>query len=343
MGCPTCLPLLLLVGASSARAGEPIVLSVEVANGESFTAAEVRDVVEREVGGTWLRAGDADAAAKHDLLVVDVEDGKASLLFQPRAGQARQRLVALPPSAADGLRLIAWVAVNLVRDQTGAAPASDGEGPVPDALASADSAEARRQRRAILFLDLDPDPFDRPRWFRDLDPFDQPRSLPAARPNPFAGPSRHPLVSRRRQEIDTSAPILTLSAFFGATEEWGIRSEYPFAQTRAGELVQVEAQYSLRSVGFGMAFDIWGQDMKRMATAVFTAREWQWERLRSGGNLGFGVAGSDGFMPYVRANAAFGFMVLPQFEVSFRFSLHVGPRNVEESQLAYLLGARFFL
>jgi hypothetical protein len=144
MACPTCLPLFLLVVAASARAGEPIVLSVEVASGESFTTSEVRDVVEREVGGTWLRAGDADAAAKHDLLVVDVEGGKASLLYQPRAGQTRQRLVDLPPSAADGLRLIAWVAENLVRDQTGAGPAADGEGPVPDTLASADSAEARR-------------------------------------------------------------------------------------------------------------------------------------------------------------------------------------------------------
>jgi hypothetical protein len=330
MACPTCLPLFLLVVAASARAGEPIVLSVEVASGESFTTSEVRDVVEREVGGTWLRAGDADAAAKHDLLVVDVEGGKASLLYQPRAGQTRQRLVDLPPSAADGLRLIAWVAENLVRDQTGAGPAADGEGPVPDTLASADSAEARRRRRALLFLDLDSDPFDRPRAF------------PAARPNPFAGPSRHPVVSRRRQEVDTSAPRLALSAFFGTTQEWGISSEYPFTQTREGELLQLEAQYWLRDVGFGGAFDVWGQDMKRMAIAVFTAREWQWERLRLGGNLGFGVVGSDGFMPYVRANAALGFMVIPQFEVSFRFSLHVGPPGVEESQLAYLVGARLF-
>jgi hypothetical protein len=228
------------------------------------------------------------------------------------------------------LRLIAWVALNLVRDQTGDGLGADGAGPAPDAPPPEDSTEARDRRRAILFRDLDAGAFDRP------------ASVPAARPNPFADPSRHPVVGKRRRESEAVAPRLAFSAFFGATQEWSVSNELPVGQMRQGELLQLEAQYSLGGAGVGAAFELWGEDMERKGLAAFTAREWQRKWLRLGGNLGFGFAASDGFAPYVRANVSAGFVVLPQLELGLRFSLHAGPLDVEESQLAYLLGLRLF-
>jgi hypothetical protein len=66
-----------MFAATTARAAETLVVTVEVGRGQPLTSDEVREAVAKEVGGKVVRAGILAPGEKHDVLVIDVDQGQA--------------------------------------------------------------------------------------------------------------------------------------------------------------------------------------------------------------------------------------------------------------------------
>jgi hypothetical protein len=321
---------LLVIGPFGATAGaaETLVVTVEVGRREPLAADEIRAAVASEVGGKVIRAAAQDPATSSDILLIDVDQGQVGMVFRSHGGAARRRSMMLPPAREDGLRLIGWMAMNLVRDQLeGIAPAQPREAPVGPASR--------------------PNPY-----------FDEPRNNPFVRVEPPVEVERSLPVS-----ADVLSPQrITLSAFGGLALLRGWTADYVRVATTSARL-ELEAEFAVRRLAFGLMVGMdsgMGQGGGGAAYAGYV-RKSQKLKLEASAGLGLWMTGgslsssdrdaSGRFYAqamveesrrwlFGRTHATVSYALYRWLDCSFRASLNVGLVDLRDSSLAGLLGLR---
>jgi hypothetical protein len=330
--------LFILLGfwAVPAGAAETLLVTVEVGQGQSLTADEVRVAVALEVGDKVLRAAVPDPGASTDLLMIDVDQGKVGMVFRSPRGATRRRTFDLPATHEASLRLMGQTALALVKEAE--ADEAEAEGPA-------------RSGKPSRSAPSHPNPY-----------FDEPWN------NPFVITPPPLETTRPRANAEPPLPVRPLSlAVHGgfalvrgaSLDDLGNLSHGATVARR----LELEAQLSLRSLSLGMAIGVDSGLGQGEGGAFFVGTRRWWRRLRLEGTGGFGLWGNAGiFYPLdpagagstplkatvqgarwwllARTNATVFYPLYPWLDFSFRVSLHLGLFDLKDSSLAGLLGLR---
>ena len=340
--------LFLVIGLFSAtgQAAETLVVTVEVGQGQPLAPDEIRAAVALEVGGKVIRAAAQDSGTSSDFLIIDVDQGQAGMVFRSHGGETRRRSMVLPPAREDGLRMISWMAVNLVRDQlNGLAPDRPRAMSVGPTLAAVSETQVTKDPNA-----QDP---SRPNPY-----FDEPRN------NPFV--KVDPLIEAKRgnQTSDEALPAhqVTLSAFGGFAFLRGWTADYQRVATTTPRL-ELEAQLALRRLALGIAAGMDSGMGQGGGGAGYVGYIQKREKLRLEAAAGLGYWKTGGFGSYVtpdavgrlyaqslvydsrswvfaRTQATVSYALYRWLDCSFRASLNVGLFDLKDSSLAGLVGLR---
>lgn len=109
----------LLLAPSAAFARQPLVIVAEATADAGITAAEIRKAVTAELGEDAAEPSGENATAS-DVLFIATNARRAVLAFcpnNPNDGEVRRRTIELPDDSNDRKKTIAWIALNLVRNQ----------------------------------------------------------------------------------------------------------------------------------------------------------------------------------------------------------------------------------
>ena len=258
-------PGLLLLISTRAWAGEPLVVVVEASADSGVTPEVVRVAVAKEIAGPVADSSDPTVDGNSETLVIAIKEKEAVLSLRTREGALRRRSIALPEEHADRVRTLAWVSMNLVKDQVagllGDATDTDAKAPalmpLPTKTAAATPAEVKP-----------PVPAPEPTVAAQLPEPSQPPSSWSL--SAFAGPSMH-LIS----------PVPGTNHL--AWSLW--RQE--------GLEYELEAQRPLWDWTAGVALDMGASDLPVVALAAFIGDGWQRGRLRLDTTAGLGLELTD--------------------------------------------------
>lgn len=249
--------------AMPASAAEPLLVVVETDAGARMSADEARAAVASELDAPVVGPGEPFLATSSGTLIVHVGDRSARLTYEPQAGASRHREIALPKPHEERLKTVAWIALNLVKDQVGA---PDDEGGV--------------SRRAEPLPALEP-----PRPTTPTTP-PTPPAPPPATAHPFGDT---PTVGEPARSHEPSS-LWKLGFFGGPTVHAfmaGLGWRHDF--WRSGNEWQIEVTRSLGDFATGVALDMGEQGIPTAGLAAYVGDGWQWRRLRLEATLGAGL------------------------------------------------------
>ena len=244
---------------------------VEAAADSGVTPEEVRVAVAKEVAGPVAAPSDPAVEGNSETLVIAIKEKEAILSFRSRAGALRRRSVALPEDHKDRVKTLAWVAMNLAKDQ------------VVGLLGDATDTDPRA-------MALVPPPTE------TAAPADVKPPLPAPVKN--AEFAKEPMAATELHEASQPQSPWSLSAFAGPS----MHLISPMAGTNKlawslwrqdGLEYELEAQRPLWDRMVGVALDMGASDLPVVALAVFIGDGWQRGRLRLDATAGLGLELTD--------------------------------------------------
>jgi hypothetical protein len=326
-------------------AADTLVMTVEVGEGQPLDPDEIRAAVAFEVGGKVIRAAAQDPRTSSDILIIDVDQGQAGMVFRSDGGETRRRSMVLPPSREEGLRLISWMAANLVRDQLSGLTPDRPRQPAEQVVAMGPETQAAKDPNAQD--PLRPNPY-----------FDEPLN------NPFVKVDPPVEVNRANPPRDEALPAhqVTLSAFGGFALLRGWTADYQRVATTSPRL-ELEAQLALRRLAFGVAVGLDSGMGQGGGGAIYTGYIQARHKLKLevSAGLGFWTTGgsSSDAVPdpagrlyaqslmlesrgwiFARTQATVSYALYRWLDCSFRTSLNVGLFDLKDSSLAGLIGLR---
>jgi hypothetical protein len=196
------LPLLLLLSSPEAASQEPLLVVVE-SSGGAVDASALRDAIGRELGVRVLSPAEEEPMEGVAILTVALASHEAVVTFR-REGVTVRRAIELPSDSRKRLQLVAWLAGNVVRDQTSDllhAPDSDADTP------AAAASEAPTEPHADALPSPPPAPPPAP-----------PAPTPAPGPPPIPAPtvaastSPRPLAGRKQWTVAALAGLWFLDS-----------------------------------------------------------------------------------------------------------------------------------
>ena len=111
------LPLVFLLSLAEAKDQEPLLVVVEASAKEVVEATALRKAIAAELGIRVLSPADEEPAEGVAMMTVAIAPDRAVVAF--RRGEATiRRAIDLPTDGRQRLRLVTWLAGNVVRDQT---------------------------------------------------------------------------------------------------------------------------------------------------------------------------------------------------------------------------------
>ena len=111
------LPLVLLLSLPAVTSQESLLVVLETSAGEVVEATALRAAIEQELGMRVLSPADEATAEGVAIMTVAIAPDRAVVAFR-LGGATIRRAIALPPDRRQRLRLVTWLAGNVVRDQT---------------------------------------------------------------------------------------------------------------------------------------------------------------------------------------------------------------------------------
>jgi hypothetical protein len=246
-------------------AGEPLVVVVEASANSGVTPEEVRVAVAKEIAGVVADPSDSTDDGNSETLLIAIKEVEAVLSFRAREGALRRRSIALPEDHQDRVRTLAWVSMNLVKDQVAGllGDVTDEDAKAPALVPPPTKTEATTPAEV-----KPPVPATESTVATQLhEPSQSPSSWSLSA---FAGPSMHLIGSG----IDTNQ--LTWSPW-----------------RKDGLEYQLEAQRPLWDWTVGVALDMGAADQPVVALAAFIGDGWQRGRLRLDATVGLGLELTD--------------------------------------------------
>jgi hypothetical protein len=333
----------ILLYCRVAHAGGALLVAVELAPGALVSADEVRAAIASETKDAVTAALDANVDVNSEALIVAVDAGRAALTYHARQGDARRRQIELPAGRNKQLQTLAWIALNLVRDQV--------QGLVGDSPKDGNSATATVST---------PSSEDPP--LSNLEP---PPVSPQTRGSQVEPPA---VQSARAEELSKPASPWSVS-LFGGPRMHPFDYDWTFIHYRDGNEWELEIQRNYEGWTLGVALDMGPDDRPTAGLAPFAGDGWHWHTLRLEGTAGIGlelvqrytkdsvstyssVTGQSSSMTvhstlraalYGRGNATLSWQVRHAVALTFRLALHLETENVFYCYGSALLGVRVTL
>lgn len=255
----------LLLAPSAAFARQPLVIVAEATADAGITAAEIRKAVTAELGEDAAEPSGENATAS-DVLFIATNARRAVLAFcpnNPNDGEVRRRTIELPDDSNDRKKTIAWIALNLVRNQV-----ADLGGIEP----SPHPTEPPAQKPAPAL------------------PANQGSPPPASQPSEDAHSASAPTV---QAELDDHAPSpWRVAAFAGYSMHFigsDFHSNWGWAPWRGGTEWQVELTKRMAGWTVGAALDAGDQDLPAFGIAAIVGDEWRRGKLGLEATAGLGL------------------------------------------------------
>jgi hypothetical protein len=351
MLCPTLVSAVVwlvahLVAPRFAFAGQPLVVVAEATADAGLTSNEIRKAVTTELGEAVADNAD-ERAATPDVLFIAASARRAVLVFCPNdpiSDDVRRRTIELPDDIGDRRKTIAWIALNLVKNQV-----ADLGGAAPRPL----DADAPTAPPASV-------------------------APPSLQPPPLVPPSTEdarvgaaPTVTVKSDGHADTPSAWTIAAFGGYSMRFigsDFRSNYGWAPYRMGTEWQIEATKRVADWNLGVALDIGEQDSPAGGVAGVIGDEWRRGRLGLEVTAGAGLEltgrptrvaqteySTQGYSssivtstdlrlrPYGRGNAALVWHAGRAADLIVRLALHVETDNRTYTYATALLGLRIRL
>ncbi|MBN2575792.1 MAG: hypothetical protein JXP73_14595 [Deltaproteobacteria bacterium] len=329
------------------RAEERLLVVVETGSGAAVSAEEARAAIGAEVDAAVVGPGSLRPESLVGTLIVEIDERSAVLRYQPGEGTARVRQIELPQRHDERLKTIAWIALNLIKDQVGEPSATDDQPP---------SSAAGAPDAAPLPV-IEPPPAAAPQ---------PPTAVQAATASPPAKPfSDTPVVSQAVQKDGKQRSPWSLALFGGPTLHPLSNSiEWEWDPSSSGNEWQIEATRSMGDWAAGVALDLGEQDIPAAGVAAYVGDGWHWRKLRLEGTVGAGleltqrpvttvrqsIDSSTGYKStvdvsgalrpraYGRANATLAWRAWRALDLMLRVALHLEPDDRMYSYGTALLG-----
>jgi hypothetical protein len=287
--------LAVAAGGSRARAGDTaLIVAVEAAPGIEVAPADVRQVIATELGAAVVGAHDRAATEASDVLFVVIEPHEIRMALRAGAAPIVSRAIPVSSDRSARLRMIGWLAGNLVRDQVG---------PIVSAREPA------------------PPPAD-PRPSREPPPLS---ALPAAT-EAMAGPDAV-VAARPARSSDAPAHSTWMITAGGGPTLQMVFSGVGFPMTAGGGGVyQVEVQHQTTpdSLLLGAALEVGpssdhGGMPHYLGAAGLTGARWRSRRWSLEGTVGLGVEAVGGRLTTVTVTNSSESMLAPVAETKVSF------------------------
>jgi hypothetical protein len=257
--------------------GPPLLVVVETGPGAGCDAESVRAAIAAELGArvvapTAPAAALADAGPRTSALLVAIDHDRIVVTLRGHGDQEVTRSVAAPAARAAKLRMIAWLAGNVARDQlaTLTLPEAPSEGAPPSADA-APSSESPPD-------DAAPPPAAR---------FEPPRA--ATRPPPLDARAPVPVVANA--VASPEVPRWTFSALGGAAMLLASPYESGFSRSPKSwhAVGQLEAHRHYGDWFVGAAIDVGPLAVHPLGSALLIGTQGHLDRARLEASFGIGV------------------------------------------------------
>ena len=345
----TVWPGLLVLVSTAAFAAEPLLVVVELGADSRVTPDEVRGVVAKEIDGPVASPSDQGLTGNSETLIIEIKTNQASLAFQPREGMLRRRWIVLPEDNKDRLRAIAWVSVNLVRDQDTGLLGESADAPINTPASPPSSGKGKVNAQTDQRTTVPP--------------------TPAKKIEPETGPTLAAAIPKSSELSPDLSSTWSLSAFGGPTLHFLVDTGTTSTLYRSGLEWQLEAQRSLWDWTVGVALDLGPDDQPVAALAGFLGDGWHKGRLRIDATAGLGLelakrqvrnctvvdSTQNGISSYCeiqtelrprlfgRANLTLAWAVRHTLDVTLRASLHMETDHLLYGYGSALLGLRMNL